>query len=59
MAKNDVIQPILEKVQQLEPNDPVRRGLLERLADWLLSPKTSQRARHWERVEKESKFLKY
>lgn len=59
MSKQDVTEEILEKVQCLDPDDEVRRGILERIADWWLARKTSHRAKHWKRVEEQAEYLKY
>lgn len=59
MAKSDAVKPILEKVEQLDCEDELRRGILEKLADWLLCRKTSHRAKKWEEVEERAQYLKY
>lgn len=49
----------VEKARQLDPEDPVRRGLLETLADFMLCRKSSRKIKKAARVEKRAKLLKY
>ena len=47
-----------DKVRCLDPTDPVRRGILECLADFLLA-RPNRKVHEIKRIEKRTKYLKY
>ena len=58
MSKKDIAEEKIKKAQELDPDDPLRRGFLEVLADWLLSPR-KRNSHNWERVEDREKRMKW
>lgn len=51
MSKTAIAKVVADDVSHLDPEDPVRRGVLEKLADWLLCRKFSRRGKIWGEVE--------
>lgn len=50
---------LCEKASQLDPDDPVRRGILERLSDWWLERKESRRRRQERKIERKAQRIAY
>lgn len=55
----DEAERLCGKVAQLDADDPVRRGLLERLADWWLERQESRRQKQERRIARKSKRIAY
>lgn len=50
---------LCSKVSELDGDDPVRRSILERLADWWLERQESRRRKQEREIEKRARRVAY
>lgn len=59
MFSTDYIDSITHKANQLEANDPLRRGLLEKIGDWWAERNPKRIEKIEREIEKRAKRLAY
>jgi hypothetical protein len=57
--ERDEAERLAAKAAHLDERDPDRRGLLEKLADWMIERKASRRRKHEREIAKRARRLAY